>query len=142
MSTTTSRSLPRQKYASIIIADLNELKTTNDTLGHQAGDALIRRAAEVLKANFDGEYTAARIGGDEFVIILPGLDEQAAAEIIMRLQELIALNNKYYREPELSISLGAATSQPGVSLEKVISLADHAMYHSKTEHHQRRSTDK
>ena len=132
----------RRDPISIIIADLNELKTTNDTLGHQAGDALIRRAAEVLKANFDGEYTVARIGGDEFVIILPGLDEQAAAETIVRLQGLIVLNNKYYHEPELSVSLGAATSNPRISLEKVISLADHAMYNSKVEHHRRRSTDK
>jgi diguanylate cyclase (GGDEF)-like protein len=132
----------RRDPISIIIADLNELKAINDTLGHQAGDALIRRAAEVLKANSDGEYTAARIGGDEFVIILPGLGEQAAAETIIHLQELVALNNKYYREPELSISLGAATSRPGLSLEKVISLADHAMYDSKAEHHRRRSTDK
>lgn len=132
----------RREPVSVIIADLNELKTTNDTLGHQAGDNLIRRAAEVLKASFDGNQIAARIGGDEFIVILPGLDEQAAAETIVHLQELIALNNKYYREPELSISMGTATSQPGVSLEKVISLADHAMYDSKAEHHRRRSTDK
>ena len=67
---------------------------------------------------------------------------RSAAETIARLQELIALNNKYYREPELSISMGMATSQPGLSLEKVISLADNAMYDSKAEHHRRRSTDK
>jgi diguanylate cyclase (GGDEF)-like protein len=131
----------RVEPISIIIADLNGLKTTNDTLGHQAGDALIRRAAEVFKANYEGEQLVARIGGDEFVMILPGLDEQAAAETIARLQELVALNNKYYREPELSISLGAATSRPGISLEKVISEADDAMYYSKAELHRRRSTD-
>jgi diguanylate cyclase (GGDEF)-like protein len=132
----------RREPVSIIIADLNELKNTNDTLGHQAGDALIRRAAEVLKANFDDEQIAARIGGDEFAIILPGLGEQAAAETITHLQELVLLNNKFYHESELSVSMGAATNRPGLSLEKVISLADHAMYNSKSQHHHRRSADK
>jgi PleD family two-component response regulator len=51
------------------------------------------------------------------------------------------LNNKYYRDPELSIALGAATSRPGLSLEKVISLADDAMYRSKGEHYGRRAED-
>lgn len=132
----------RREPVSVILADLNELKTTNDKIGHQAGDGLIRRAAEVLKANTDGNHLAARIGGDEFIVILPGVDEQGAAEIMSRLQGLVELNNKYYREPELSISLGVATSQPGLSLEKVISLADEAMYDSKAEHHRRRNTDR
>jgi diguanylate cyclase (GGDEF)-like protein len=131
----------RREPVSILLADLNELKTTNDTLGHQAGDGLIRRAAEVLKANVDGDQIAARIGGDEFIVILPGVDAQGAAESLTRLQGLVELNNKYYRGPELSISLGVATSQPGLSLEKVFSLADRAMYASKAAHHQRRSTD-
>jgi PleD family two-component response regulator len=52
------------------------------------------------------------------------------------------LNNKYYREPELSISMGATTSRVGLSLEKVISLADDAMYKSKGEHYRRRKDDK
>jgi diguanylate cyclase (GGDEF)-like protein len=132
----------RREPVSIILADLNGLKTTNDSLGHQSGDNLIRRAAEVFKANFSGEQVTARIGGDEFVVILPGTDKQAAAEAMDRLQELVKLNNKFYRTPELSISLGAATSAPGLSLEKVISLADDAMYRSKAEHHRRRSSDK
>jgi diguanylate cyclase (GGDEF)-like protein len=132
----------RPEPVSIIILDLNELKNTNDTLGHQAGDTLIRRAAEVLKACVDDNHTAARIGGDEFVIILPDMDEHNADETILRLQELIELNNKFYREPELSISIGSATSKPGIALEKVIRLADQAMYQSKAEHHRRRSTDR
>jgi diguanylate cyclase (GGDEF)-like protein len=131
----------RREPVSIIIADLNGLKHTNDTLGHQAGDALIRRAAEVLKANFDDVHIAARIGGDEFAVILPGLDGRAANETIAHLQELIALNNKFYHAPELSISMGTATSRPGLSLEKVISMADHAMYDNKAQHHHRRATD-
>ena len=132
----------RLEPISIILLDLDRLKVTNDTQGHQAGDALIRRAAEVLKAFVDKDQTAARIGGDEFIIILPGVDEQVTADKVIHLQELVDFNNKFYREPELSISVGACTSQPGISLEKIISMADEAMYKNKTKRHQRRSTDK
>jgi diguanylate cyclase (GGDEF)-like protein len=117
------------------------LKTANDTLGHHAGDNLIRRTAEVLKASIDNGYIAARIGGDEFIIIMPDANSQAANDLIDRIQSLVIMNNKYYREPELSLSLGAATSKPGVSLEKVISLADDAMYRNKGLYHRRRRED-
>jgi diguanylate cyclase (GGDEF)-like protein len=132
----------RSDPISVIILDLNGLKTANDTLGHHAGDNLIRRTAEVLKAGMDDGYIAARIGGDEFIIIMPNSNEQVAGELIERLQSLVKMNNKYYREPELSLSLGAATSKSGVSLEKVISLADDAMYSNKGFYHRRRRQDR
>lgn len=131
----------RHKPISIIIADLNGLKTVNDTLGHQAGDSLIRRMAEVLKASLDENDLAARIGGDEFALILPDRDEEGAKESVERIKSLIVLNNKYYREPELSMSLGAATSRPNLSLEKVIALADDAMYEDKGQYYHRRRGD-
>ena len=131
----------RLEPVSILIADLNGLKHVNDTLGHQAGDGLIRRAAEVLKASFEAGRVVARIGGDEFAIFLPGADAAAAEEAMKRVQGLAGMNNKYYREPELSISLGAATSRPGLALEKVISQADDAMYTSKSQHYRRRKND-
>ncbi len=127
---------------SFIVVDLNELKTTNDMFGHNAGDKLIRRAAEVLKASIEEEYTVARIGGDEFIIIMPGADAETAHTIIERVQSLVSVNNKYYHEPLLSLSLGAATSVPGLSLEKIISLADDAMYQNKGKYHHRRREDR
>jgi diguanylate cyclase (GGDEF)-like protein len=126
---------------SFIIIDLNELKETNDYLGHQAGDRLIRRTGEVLKASLEDDHIAARIGGDEFVIIMPDSTAEVAALAIERVQSLVKLNNKYYRDPELSLSLGAATSEDGLSLEKVISLADDAMYRNKGQFHRRRKGD-
>ena len=132
----------RRDPVSIVIADLNGLKTTNDNFGHHAGDNLIRRAAEVLKASCDNGFIASRIGGDEFAIIMPDTDEQIVAEAIERIRALVVLNNKYYRDPELSISLGMSTSNPDTSLEKVISQADNAMYRDKGDHYRRRQNDK
>jgi diguanylate cyclase (GGDEF)-like protein len=131
----------RQDPISFIIVDLNGLKETNDYLGHQAGDGLIRRTGEVLKASLEADHIAARIGGDEFVIIMPDSAAEVAALVTEHLQSLVKMNNKYYRDPELSISLGAATSESGLSLEKVISLADDAMYRNKGQFHRRRKGD-
>lgn len=127
----------RHEPISLIVADLDYLKATNDSFGHQAGDNLIRRAAEVLKASLGTEtssYFAARIGGDEFVLVLSNTDASKAAEVIKQLRRLVDLNNQYYRQPLLSLSLGTATSQPGVPLEKVFSIADNAMYADKATH--------
>jgi diguanylate cyclase (GGDEF)-like protein len=131
----------RQDPISFIIIDLNGLKETNDSLGHYAGDGLIRRTGEVLKASLEDDQLAARIGGDEFAIIMADSNAEVAALAIERVQSLVKMNNNYYREPELSLSLGAATSEGGLSLEKVISLADDAMYRNKGLFHRRRKSD-
>lgn len=131
----------REDPVSILILDLNYLKRTNDKLGHHAGDKLIRRTAEVIKTAFKSVGIAARIGGDEFAVILPEADEEDAADYMKQIQALVEINNKYYREPLLSISCGAGTSKRGMRLERVIQLADDAMYASKAEHHRRRKGD-
>ncbi|HXD11681.1 MAG TPA: GGDEF domain-containing protein [Anaerolineales bacterium] len=131
----------RHDPISVIIIDLNNLKITNDRFGHQIGDQLIRRTGEVLKASIDDGFIAARIGGDEFTLILPNANEQTAVAIMERVESLVVMNNKFYREPELSLSLGSATSEPGLPLEKVISMADDAMYNNKGLYYRRRKED-
>ena len=131
----------RKDPIAVIVIDLNNLKPINDRYGHQVGDKLIRRTAEVLKAGASEGHITARIGGDEFVIIMPGSDNTDSQELIERIQSLVAMNNKFYRELELSLSLGAAVSEPGLSLEKVISLADDEMYRDKGLYHRRRKED-
>jgi diguanylate cyclase (GGDEF)-like protein len=131
----------RRDPISVIIIDLNNLKITNDRYGHQVGDQLIRRTGEVLKASLDDGYIAARIGGDEFSLLLPDTNEQTAYALMERVESLVVMNNKFYREPELSFSLGTATSRPGLSLERVISLADTEMYSNKGQYYRRRKDD-
>jgi diguanylate cyclase (GGDEF)-like protein len=121
----------RQFPVSIIIADLDGLKGVNDNLGHQAGDDLIRRAAEVLQAGFRQEDVIARIGGDEFAVILPKTGTPAAEELIRRLRKLLELNNKYYGSPLLSMSIGISTGEKGSDLQEIMRVADDEMYRNK-----------
>lgn len=131
----------RQDPVSVIVADLNNLKPVNDVFGHRSGDKLIRRAAEVLSASVENRYITSRIGGDEFTIVMPGADMDDAQELMERIQSLEIMNNKFYRDPELSLSLGAAVSSPGLPLEKVLSMADDEMYKNKGSYHSRRRDD-
>ena len=125
----------RQYPVSIIIADMDGLKDVNDKFGHQAGDKLIRRAAEALKAGFRQEDVIARIGGDEFAVIMPATEAAIANEAIERIETLVGLNNKFYGEPALGISLGISTGEKGSDLEQVMRAADDNMYREKRGHH-------
>ncbi len=115
----------------IIMADLNGLKYVNDQLGHAAGDTLLRRAGEVLAKAVDRPNCAARIGGDEFAVLLPGTDADGGLAVMENIQKLIALNNQFYSSSTLSVSMGMATSAVGERLEQVVKRADSEMYKDK-----------
>ncbi|MDB5841599.1 MAG: histidine kinase [Herminiimonas sp.] len=121
----------------VIIADLNNLKAVNDQWGHAAGDGLLRRAGEVLAEAIEAPSYAARIGGDEFAVLLAGTDERGGALVIERIQKLLELNNQYYSTATLSLSIGMATSLPGERLELVVQRADSGMYADKRAYYAR-----
>lgn len=129
----------RRHPISVVIVDLNGLKLANDTRGHAEGDKLIRRAAEVLTASVRGEDVVARIGGDEFAILLPATDAGAGRATVDRIRSLIDLNNKFYRAPVLSMSIGVATAEAGSNLAEVMRMADDLMYTEKRRHYAARA---
>ncbi|MCX5579808.1 sensor domain-containing diguanylate cyclase [Kaistia terrae] len=120
---------------SVIVIDLNGLKAANDQWGHAAGDELLRRAGEVLGKLTTVPAHAARIGGDEFAILLPGADEIGAEKTIEDVRRLVELNNQFYSSTSLSLSIGAATGAPGEPLEEVVKRADARMYEEKHRHY-------
>ena len=127
---------------SIIVADINGLRAVNDKLGHAAGDALLRRTGEVFESLVEKPASIARIGGDEFAVLLPGTDAAGGEAILHTLAELIELNNQYYPDVTLSISVGLATSQPGERLEQVAKRADQNMLQVKQLYHMQTNPDR
>jgi diguanylate cyclase (GGDEF)-like protein len=120
---------------SAVVIDLNGLKNANDMLGHDAGDALLRRLGEVLNGVVAAPNHAARIGGDEFAILMPGADKQAAATMVDTIHELLKINNQFYSNSPLGISIGVATTEQGETMEAMVRRADINMYEQKKAHY-------
>ncbi|WP_206454705.1 sensor domain-containing diguanylate cyclase [Aurantimonas marina] len=126
----------------LIVVDLNGLKPVNDHLGHAAGDALLRRAGEVLNKAVAKPCHAARIGGDEFIVLMPATSEAEGLEMIATIEDLVAVNNQFYPGAHLSFSLGLATAGPDERLEEVVKRADMRMYEAKRLHYLKAGLDR
>ncbi len=121
----------RREPVSVIVGDVDGLKPANDLYGHAAGDALLRRVGAVLRSSFRGDDVVARIGGDEFAILLPGVDQARLALTLSRLDEDLVRHNEVYRGHALHISFGGATAAHASEIRTALREADAAMYRKK-----------
>ena len=114
----------------LIMADLDNFKTLNDVYGHSAGDRALRRFAQVLRSATRPEDAVARIGGEEFVVLVPFAGTQDAAALAERLRaELKATHHG--AEPAFTVSLGVAEGTDVDDLHSVIAAADRALFAAK-----------
>lgn len=121
------------KPLSIIATDIDGLKITNDTFGHDAGDNLIKKAAQILTDVFGEDIPIARIGGDEFCVILPCTDFAAAQELAEQIVRMTETSNNLNPVIPVSMSIGIASSYED-SNEDIYSIyrrADDDMYRYK-----------
>ena len=128
---------PGAAPVSLAIIDLDNFKAINDAFGHVAGDRVLIRAAALLQARVRPADILARTGGEEFVLVMPGTDADAARAVCDRV--LTSLREETWRRIghglSVTASIGVATSEPGqaLDLDALTSLADQRLYAAKRE---------
>lgn len=117
----------------LIMIDLDNFKSINDTYGHAAGDAALRLVAEFLRCEIRDMDTAARLGGDEFIVIFPNANKEKAmkrAQILgLRMNNLSLVWGNH--EIRIGASIGLKEYKAGDALEHIMAGADHGMYANK-----------
>ncbi|MCL4486649.1 MAG: PAS domain S-box protein [Chloroflexi bacterium] len=121
----------RQFPVSVIMADVDGLKAVNDEFGHAAGDELLKSAAAVLSACFRPEDVVARIGGDEFSVLLAATDSASAEKACERIRENVHRSNLTGQKAVLRLSIGMATADATGGLARALKESDDRMYRNK-----------
>ena len=118
--------------AGVAMIDMDDFKIYNDTFGHNAGDLALTTVVGIIKSNTRRTDTLIRMGGDEFLLIMPNITEQVFNNKLKQIQEKIyAAKVPGYSQLHISVSIGGVLSESGNALENVIHKADQFMYQAK-----------
>jgi diguanylate cyclase (GGDEF)-like protein len=129
-----ARSARLETPLALVLFDLDHFKLVNDRCGHQVGDDVLRSAADVIRARVRETDLAARIGGEEFAVILPGTDLEGAVSLAENLRRDISVGVELPdNDLILTASFGVAEHHPGEAAETLIGVADRALYRAKAE---------
>jgi diguanylate cyclase (GGDEF)-like protein len=120
----------RSGRVALAICDLDRFKRVNDTLGHPAGDDVLRRFADLLRARTREDDVAVRLGGEEFALVLTGVGEREALAIAERLRREVAKEFREFPVP-ISVSVGIAETAPGEDAEALVRAANRALFAAK-----------
>ncbi len=117
----------------LLLLDLDRFKRVNDTFGHLAGDALLRRFSEIVTARLRRTDLFGRYGGEEFCLLLPDTDLTGAASLAEALRREVATRPLPYQGHEIaaSVSIGIAACRSGEDLDAALAAADQALYRAK-----------
>ncbi|MPZ72185.1 MAG: diguanylate cyclase [Nitriliruptorales bacterium] len=110
---------------SVLMLDVDHFKALNDKYGHQTGDAVLRRMADILGGRVRGSDVLARYGGEEFAVLLPDTPQEPAADVAEKLRRLLAVGG-------ISVSIGVADNgDDAATADDVVAAADRALYDAK-----------
>jgi len=123
--------LGRGKAVTLAYLDLDRFKQVNDRFGHDAGDRLLSRIGMLLKSHLGSKGLVARVGGDEFAVLFPGLDEATVAQLLEATRSAVLADTEVAASG-VSASIGAVIHQHGpIPLDDLIRQADALMYRVK-----------
>ena len=130
----TTLAMRPNRNLSILMSDVDHFKNTNDTYGHQMGDAVLKEVAAIIKSTCRALDVAARYGGEEFIVMLPGANDQEAFKVAEKIRKSISQKVFFHAKGDFSatISLGVTQVSPEEKdMAKIVERADKALYEAK-----------
>ena len=123
-----------QMRLAVIVCDLDQFKTINYAFGHRVGDKVLQDAARTLSESIRNNDVVSRVGGEEFVVILPGTELDSGVSIAERIRKSVAdmsINNSQTANIKISVSIGVCEWKLGEKFESAVSRADTLLYKAK-----------